>query len=147
MNRRIFQFATVLLWLALPLTALQYTQVWNQLPVHVATHFNAAGQANGWMSRERALQFGVGFVAILLLIFTALLLFVARVQIDFFSWAILGFCALVGGLMVEVNASIVNYSLHGTALELGGVLMAVPIAVVMLIVIYLFARRGLALRS
>ena len=63
MNRRIFHIATVLLWLALPLTALQYTQVWNQLPVHVATHFNAAGQANGWMSRERALQFGVGFVA------------------------------------------------------------------------------------
>ena len=52
MHRRIFQIAILFLWLALPLVALQYTQVWDQLPAHVATHFNAAGQANGWMSPE-----------------------------------------------------------------------------------------------
>src|SRR5277367_4960461 len=111
MHRRIFQLATVFLWLSLPLVAVQYTQVWNQLPVHVATHFNAAGQAYGWMSRSQAVDFGVGFMAFLLVIFTALLLYNARHRVDGFSWAALGFCALVLGAMVEVNRSIVNYNL------------------------------------
>jgi Protein of unknown function (DUF1648) len=145
MHRRIFQFATVLLWLALPLVAVQYRQVWDQLPVHVATHFNAAGQANGWMSREDALHFGVGFVAFLLVIFTALLVYNSRSRIDSFSWALLGFCALILGCMVEVNRGIVSYNLSGTSMQLGGVLIAIPIAVVVLIAIYIAARREPAL--
>jgi hypothetical protein len=144
-NRRIFQFATLLLWLALPLVALQYRQVWDQLPLHVATHFNASGQANGWMSRDQALQFGAGFVAILLVIFTALLLYMARTRVDVFSWAMFGFCALIIGVMVKVNASIVSYNLHGTALDLGGTLIAIPIAAVLLVIVYVVTRRGPAL--
>jgi hypothetical protein len=147
MNRRIFQFATLLLWLALPLVTLQYRQAWDLLPVHVATHFNASGQANGWMSREQALQFGVGFVAILLVIFTALLLYMARSRVDVFSWAMFGFCALILSVMVEVNASIVSYNVHGTALDLRGPLIAVPIAAVLLLAVYVFSRRGPALSS
>ena len=147
MNRRIFQFATQLLWHALPLVTLQYRQAWDLLPVHVATHFNASGQANGWMSREQALQFGVGFVAILLVIFTALLLYMARSRVDVFSWAMFGFCALILSVMVEVNASIVSYNVHGTALDLRGPLIAVPIAAVLLLAVYVFSRRGPALSS
>jgi hypothetical protein len=145
MNRRIFQFATLLLWVALPLVTLQYRQVWDLLPVHVATHFNASGQANGWMSRDQAMQFGAGFVAILLVIFTALLVYVARTHVDAFSWAMFGFCALIIGVMVGVNASIVAYNLHGTPLDLGGILIAVPIAAVLLLVVYVLTRRGPAL--
>lgn len=141
MHRRIFQFATVLLWLALPLVALQYRQVWDQLPAHMATHFNAAGQANGWMSPDQALQFGVGFMAFLLTIFTALLLYVAHSRVDAFSWAMLGFCALVLGFMVEVNRGIVNYNLHGTPVIPGSMLIAIPIAVILLVAIYIAARR------
>ena len=147
MHRRVFQFATVLLWLALPLVAVQYRQVWDQLPVHVATHFNAAGQANGWMSREEALHFGVGCVALLLVIFTALLVYNSRSRIDSFSWALLGFCALILGCMVEVNRGIVSYNLTGTPMQLGGVLIAIPIATVGLIAIYIAARREPALPS
>jgi hypothetical protein len=131
----------------LPLVALQYQQVWEQLPLHVATHFNASGQANGWMSREQALQFGVGFVVVLLMIFMALLLYIARTRVDVFSWAMFGFCALIVGVMVEVNASIVSYNLHGTALDLRGLLIAVPIAAVLLVVVYVISRRGSALSS
>jgi hypothetical protein len=145
MNRRIFQFATLLLWVALPLVALQYRQVWDLLPLHVATHFNASGQANGWMSRDQAMQFGAGFVTILLVIFTALLLYMARTHVDAFSWAMFGFCALIIGVMVGVNASIVAYNLHGTPLDLGGIPIAVPIAAVLLLVVYVLARRGPAL--
>jgi Protein of unknown function (DUF1648) len=147
MQRRIFQFAVVLLWLALPLVALQYTRVWNQLPVRVATHFNAAGQANGWMSRGDAVNFGVGFVAFLLVIFTALLLYNARRRVDGFSWAALGFCMLVLGVMIEVNRGIVNYNLHGAPLQLGGMLIALPAAAILLIAIYIVSRREPALPS
>jgi len=66
MNRRPFQFAIALLWLTLPLVAIQYWCVWDQLPARMATHFNAAGQPNGWMSREVALEFDVGMVAFLI---------------------------------------------------------------------------------
>ncbi|MGB6385247.1 MAG: DUF1648 domain-containing protein [Terriglobales bacterium] len=141
MHRRIFQFATVLLWLALPLVALQYRQVWDQLPAHMATHFNATGQANGWMSPDQALKFGVGFMAFLLTIFTALLLYMIRIRVDTFSWAMLAFCALVLGFMVEVNRGIVNYNVHGTPMIPGAMLIAIPIAVIFLIAIYIASRR------
>ncbi|MBZ5615291.1 MAG: DUF1648 domain-containing protein [Acidobacteriia bacterium] len=141
MHRRIFQLAIVFLWLALPLVALQYRQVWDQLPAHVATHFNAAGQANGWMSRDEALRFGVGFQAFLLVIFTALLLYRTRSQVDAFSWALLGFCALVLGFMLAVNRNIVAYNLHGGPMRAAGLLIAVPIGVVVLAAIYIFSRR------
>lgn len=147
MHRRIFQFATVLPWLALPLVAVQYREVWDQLPVHVATHFNAAGQANGWMSREDALHFGMGFVAFLLVIFTALLVHNSRSRVDYFSWALLGFCALILGCMVEVNHGIVSYNLTGKSMQLGGVLITIPIAAVVLIAIYIAGRREPALPS
>ena len=147
MHRRIFQFATVVLWLALPLVALQYTQVWDQLPAHVATHFNAAGQANGWMSRGEAVNFAVGFMAFLLAIFTAISFYIAHSRVDAFSWAMLGFCALALGVMVEVNRGIVNYNLHGTPLQLGPVLIALPIAAILLVAIYVASRREPALPS
>ena len=147
MQRRIFQLAIVFLWLALPLAALQYTQVWSQLPLRVATHFNASGQANGWMSRDEAVDFGAGFMAFLLVIFTALLLYNARHHVDTFSWAALGFCALVLGVMVEVNRGIVNYSVSGAPLQLGGMLIALPLAAILLIAVYLAARREPSLPS
>jgi len=50
MNRTVYRAFALLLWLALPLTALQYWQVWDKLPARMATHFNAANQPNGWMA-------------------------------------------------------------------------------------------------
>jgi len=139
--RRIFQFATLLLWLGLPMVANVYRQAWDQLPARLATHFNAAGQANGWMPRQEAVNFGVGFVAFLLVIFTVLLLYSGHKRVDSFSWALFAFCGLVLGLIVEVNRGIVNYNLFGTALDVGPLLILVPIAAVLLVVIYIAARR------
>jgi hypothetical protein len=141
MHRRIFQLATLVLWLALPLVALLYRQVWDQLPVHVATHFNAAGQANGWMSRDQAVNFGVGFTAFLLVVFTVQLLFMTRTRVDAFSWAMLAFTALVVGFLVEVNRGIVNYNLHGTPMLPGTMLIVIPMAVILLIAVYVTSRR------
>ena len=52
MDSKPYRTMTALLWLALPLTALQYWMVWDQLPARMATHFGATGQPNGWMPRE-----------------------------------------------------------------------------------------------
>lgn len=145
MNRRLFQFAVVILWLALPLTAFLYRQSWNQLPAHVATHFDATGRANGWMSRSQALEFAVGFMAFLLIVFTPLMLYRSRSRVDAFSWAMLAFCYLVIGSMVEVNRGLIAYNLHGAAIPMGATLTAVPVAAILLIGIYVASRREPAL--
>ena len=145
MNRRLFQSAVVLLWLALPLTAFLYQQASNELPAHVATHFDATGRANGWMSRSQALGFALGFMAFLLIVFTPLMLYSSRSRVDAFSWAMLGFSYLVVGSMVEVNRGLIAYNLHGAPVPLGATLIAVPIAAVLLIGIYVASRREPAL--
>jgi len=147
MNRRTFQFATLCLWLSLPLVAVQYTQVWDQLPAHVATHFNAANQANGWMSRAEAVGYGVGFTGFLLVIFTAIVLSLAHRRVDGFAWAVLLFCGLVLGVMIEVNRAIVGYNLHRAPLRLGPALLAIPLGTILLIAIYIGSRREPALPS
>ena len=141
MHRRIFQLAIVFLWLALPLTTIQYMQVWNQLPAHVATHFNAANQANGWMTRSEAVNYAAGFTAFLLTIFSGILLYVGHSRVDAFAWAMFGFCALVLGCTIEVNQGIVSYNLRGAPLELGVPLIAIPIAAILLIAVYIVSRR------
>ena len=60
------------MWLALPLTALRYWMVWDQLPVRMATHFNS-GPAQ-WLDDARSVaDFALGLTAFLLVTFTALL--------------------------------------------------------------------------
>jgi hypothetical protein len=147
MHRRIFQLATVSLWLSLPLVVLQYRQSWDLLPARVATHFNAAGHANGWMSRSESVNFAAGFMAFLLVIFTVILLYIGRSRVHAFSWATLGFCTLVLGVMVEANRSIIDYNLRGTPLQLGAVLVALPVAVVLLVGVYVASRRESPLPS
>jgi len=44
MNRKLFPILTAMMWLALPLTAVRYWQVWDQLPERMATHFGAGGE-------------------------------------------------------------------------------------------------------
>ncbi len=99
------------------------------------------------MSRGEAVNFAVGFMAFLLIIFTAILLYIGHHRVDAFSWAMLGFCALALGVMVEVNRGIVNYNLHGAALQLGASLVALPIAAILLLAIYITSRREPALPS
>jgi hypothetical protein len=65
--------------------------------------------------------------------------------VDAFSWAQFAFCALVLGFMVEVNRSIVHYNLYGAPLLPPAMLIAIPIAVVLLIAIYIASRREPAL--
>jgi hypothetical protein len=142
MNRRPFQFAIIVLWMALPLVAFQYWRVWDQLPARMATHFNAAGQPNGWISREVALEFGIGVMVFLLLIFTAILWVMSRRPVDKFAWAFLGFCAVVVGFVAAGNQQVIAYNLQGTPIHVEPLLIIVPAAVVLLSIFYLGSKRG-----
>jgi hypothetical protein len=147
MNRRTFQIATALLWLALPLVAFQYWRVWDQLPMRMATHFNAAGHPNGWMSRDVALEFGIGVTAFLLVVFTPILWVIVRRQVDRFSWAFLGFCYVVTGFVVVGNQQVIAYNLQGSPIHIEPLLIIVPTAIVALFIVYVGSKRGDALSS
>ncbi len=147
MNRRLFQFAIILLWLALPIVALEYRLVWDQLPVHVATHFNAAHQANGWMSREESLTFILRMLGIVLTVSTVILLAVSWRTVEAFTWALLGFFALAIGFLVTVNQALLNYNLHATPIDAERMIVVLAVAAVALLVIYLASHRHAPLPS
>jgi hypothetical protein len=146
MNRKHFTILTALMWLALPLTAVRYWQVWDELPVRMATHFGAHSQPNGWMSREDSLYFTLGLTAFMLVIFTAIAYFVQKQKAaDASSFALLGFFYLILGFMFYVNNSILAHNLNGQPVTVAPVLLGVPIAIVVFALIYLRAQRGPAL--
>jgi Protein of unknown function (DUF1648) len=143
MNRKRFQLATVLMWLALPLTALRYWQVWNRLPARMATHFAANGQPNGWMTREASLYFVLGLLTFLLLIFTAILYLALKHDNPLaFDAALLAFFYFIIGVIFYGNHSVIEYNLTGRPVTLTPVLLGVPVAVVVLLLLYLRFRRG-----
>jgi len=148
MNRRAFQFFVGLAWLTLPFIALRYWQVWDRLPLRMATHFSANGQPNGWMTRDVALWFGLGITAFLLVVFTVVLLvrYSAR-QADVASWATLAFFYFVLGLTFYGNNRVLDYNLNGTSVRLGSSFLLIPLAILILLAVVLGARRGQPLAS
>jgi len=147
MNRKSFAIGTALMWVALPLTALRYAQAWSQLPARMATHFNALGQPNGWMSRETSLYFALGLTGFVLLVFTAIALVIARQKTmpDPVAFAMLGFFYLIVGVVFYANESILHHNLTGNPVSVSPVLFGVPVAVVLIAALYLSAHRGEAL--
>src|SRR5262245_18027012 len=146
MNRKLFIALTGAMWLALPLTALRYWQVWDQLPIRMATHFAAYGRPHGWMSREVSLYFALGITAFLLVIFTVIAYVAQRLKgPDVPTLALLGFFYLMVGCIFYVNNSLIAHNLTGQPVTVTPVLLGVPIAIAVFIVIYLGAQRGPAL--
>jgi Protein of unknown function (DUF1648) len=147
MNRRLFTILTVLMWLSLPLTALRYAQVWDQLPARMATHFAANGQPNGWMPRATSLYFALGLTAFVLIIFTGIALLMRKQKStpDSSSTAILAFFYLMLGCVFYVNNSVLAHNLTGRPVAVAPVLLGVPLAIVAFTVLYMRAQRGEAL--
>lgn len=149
MKRIWFQMSTWLLWLALPLTALRYWMVWDQLPARMATHFDASGHPNGWMSRETSLWFAVGLTALMLVIFTLVPYLVARKRgtSAAFCWACVAFAWVIVGFVFYVNTSLIEYNLTGRPITMAPVLLIVPVAIVVLTALFLASGRGPSLTS
>jgi len=143
MNRKTFQFATWLMWLALPLTGLRFYLVWDMLPARMATHFGVNGQPNGWMTRETAFVFGIGITAFILAVFTIIALVANRQAAgEKVSWVLLAFAYTVVGCIVYANDSVIEYNLSGKPVEIGPMLLIVPVVLIVLTAVFILSRRG-----
>jgi len=142
MNRKLYQSLTWLLWLALPLTALRFWMVWDQLPARMATHFNANWQPNGWMSKEVALAFALGMTLFILVIFTAILYLMQKQEsARAIAWPFLAFSYCTVGFIFFVNSKVVAYNLGQGSADVGPWIFLVPVAVIGFTVVYLLASR------
>ncbi|MCX6216604.1 SdpI family protein [Spirosoma sp.] len=62
-------FSIEILILALLVAPLIYLGlIWNQLPAEITTHYDLAGKANGWMTKEQAALYTVGISLLLYLL-------------------------------------------------------------------------------
>ena len=147
MNRRIFFFAVALLWLALPIATLDYRGVWDRLPARMATHFNAAGQVNGWMTPAESLHFIVGMLGLFLVLATVVLVAGTRHAVTRFSWVLLGFFALFLGFLVSVNHALLSYNLSGAPMPIARIILVPSLAIAALLAFYLGSQRHAPLPS
>jgi hypothetical protein len=106
------QLAVWLMWLAVPLTALDYWLAWDQLPVRMAVHFDLNWRASGWASREAAFGFAMGVVVFMLLVFTVTSCAACIPPVPaFMRWVLLTFFYGVLVLVCAVNHWVVRYNL------------------------------------
>jgi hypothetical protein len=140
MDSKLYRTMTALLWLALPLSGLEYWSVWDQLPARMATHFGAAGQANGWMSPVTSLTFSLGMVVFLLSIFTWVLTRVRKP--DPLAWSLLAMLYLVVGVIYSINRALLNYSLYARPLNVVPEILIIFVAAFAVMAVALGAKRG-----
>lgn len=138
------------MWLACPAIVVRYRQVWDQLPERVATKFNSAGHATGWMTRQQSLNFNLELIAIMLAVF-AIVLLVLRVRNapSWLQWALLAAFWAQLGVMLFIFESVLDYSLYGKPVYTGPAIFAGPGAIVLLVLLFARQRRapGLNLRE
>jgi Domain of unknown function (DUF1648) len=140
MDSKLYRALTAMLWLALPLTAWQYWSVWEQLPSRMATHFEGAGQPNGWMPRETSLIFAMVVTTLVLVALTWALTRVRKP--DVLAWSLLVMLYVVMGALFSINMAVLNYNLHGRPLNIVPPLAVVFIAAIAVTVIALVSKRG-----
>lgn len=143
MNRKSFQFAVALMWLALPLTALRYWMAWDQLPLRMASHFDANWRANGWIPRDTSFLFAIGLTAFTLVVFTVIAIVMRKANTaDVVAWAMLGFFYLVIGFIFFIHGKVLDYNRTGQPIHAHLAMALIPGAVLILTAIYLGTQRG-----
>lgn len=114
MERKLFQIAVGLTWLALPLTALNYWRAWDLLPPRMAVHFDINWQPNGYTSREGSLMLALGTTAFLLLIFTIASYATGSASVSSLAkWSMVAVFYVALGFVFYVNNWIVDRNLSG----------------------------------
>jgi hypothetical protein len=137
MNHRPWSWWIGLLWVALPAVALRHWQVWKRLPARLATHFDAAGHANGWMSPVESLTLSLALLIFVLAVTTGIL---ARVrEPDAAAWSSLGAFYGVVGTVIYGESAILDYNLGGKAMPRFPLIVPMVIAVA---AASLLAKRG-----
>jgi hypothetical protein len=140
-----FRTLAASLWLAPGVMAVRYWQVWDRLPMRVASHFDAAGRANGWMTREASLYFDVIFLAFLAGVFSVVLFVVQRKYgLGNVPWALLGFFHAEIWTFVHLLNSTVDYNLNGTAIAIRPLLVVSALGGAVIVALVLGEKRGSA---
>ncbi len=114
MNREWYKppaFLILLMWIALPLSWMEYHQNWEQLPARMAVHFDADWHPNGFTSKDGALDLGLGIMAVILLLFTVAL-FGIRALKPQAGWPALLIAYVVLGFSWYGNHKIIDFNLR-----------------------------------
>lgn len=139
-SRTLFGLFSALQWLALPILVLNFGAVWQKLPARMATHFDLAGQPNGWMPREEAVIVMLGISAAVLIIATWI---ASRVkEADATAWGLVALFYIIQGTLIYAAQSMINFNLHATPVHPGPVMLVGIVSAVLLIVFSLSTRRG-----
>jgi len=139
-SRTLFGLFSALQWLALPILVLDFASVWQKLPDRMATHFDLAGQPNGWMTRQEALLVILGVSTAVLIVATWI---ASRVQEpDATAWGLIALFYIIQGTLIYAAQSVIDFNLHATPVHPGPVLLVGIVAAVLLIVFSLSTRRG-----
>src|SRR5690242_17938604 len=111
-SRTLFGLFSALQWLALPILVLNFGSVWQKLPSRIATHFDLAGQPNGWMPREEAVIVILSISAAVLIIATWI---ASRVKDpDATAWGLVAVFYIIQGTLIYAAQSVINFNLHAT---------------------------------
>jgi len=116
MNGNWYKTLVAVMWVALPLSALEYWRNWDQFPARMAVHFNVNGQPNGFTSREGALQAGLGIMAVMLAVFTLASLAAHTIK-PAASWPVLVVAYVVLGFVWYGNHAIVKFNRNAAHAE------------------------------
>ena len=126
--------------------ALRYWLVWDRLPVRVASHFDLAGNPNGWMSREQSLVFTLAFLAFMVTVSSVILYAIHRNDpISTLSWGLVAFFHIEVWTIVVLLDSTLRYNLDGSPISVAPLLLITPVAISGVIGIGLAEKRGAAL--
>jgi uncharacterized membrane protein len=111
MDRDWFKSLVCLMWIGLPLSALEYWSVWDRLPLRMAVHFDINWQPNGYTSREGALMLGLGIMGFLLIVGTLGALVAHALKTSAAAWALLVVFYVTLGVCWYGNHSIIRFNL------------------------------------
>ena len=143
-GRGIFKALVALMWLAPAFVVFRYSQVWNQLPARLVTHFGMNGQPNGWMTPQQSLTFSLGLLAFLLILFTAIVLFAAHrsQRLDVNTWAMLALFYVILSVVTTICDSVLQYNLSGALIPLGAIGGVLFVSIFIFVAIFLRSQRG-----
>ena len=148
MTRTLYKTLTALLWLAPVAMGIRYAQVWNQLPLRMASHFDAAGRVNGWMPRDAVRYFDLGLLVFLAAVFTVVLLLVlTRYDLAKLSWALLIVLHAEIWALVNTLSSTLAYNLDGSAISIAPLLVVNVVGAIAITAFALGEKRGAALST
>jgi hypothetical protein len=113
------------------------------LPARLATHFDLANRANGWMPREASLTFSLVMAIFIAGVTTLILSRVKRP--DPAAWAVLVLFYVIMGTLLWAENAVIAYNVHGTPVNVTPVLVTGISAAIVVAIIALGTRRGIPL--